>query len=448
MTTLTPLPPAAQRTDGVFCPTLAVVGRRVDWLTLAAVLEVESARLDRWRYASVAEVGEGALDVSSRGVVRVALGGWGEGLSWVDLAVVPLRGDRWKFSNADVHGIVDLHPIAGCHLEVHFSGSFLATNTVAAARAYLRAIAATLGQLVEVRVRRLDLAVDVAGWQIEGSDRERWVKPGRAGLASFVDLPDENATVRTYGAQRVTGFTVAPGGAVLCRNYDKHFELKTRSPDKLQGEEFVWRSNGWNGEAPVARVEFQLRSEALRSFGVVGPDKLEAALDPIWQYLVKHWCRMVVPGTATRLGRCDVDPRWQLLERVQFTHESHPAARRYLRGGASLQQALGGLLSYLSHHDGAEGAQLAILPANASPGEAAAALELTLASWAGAAAREMASALVALHGEAGALEWFNGRASFALARAATVGGGAVPPPEAESHAPKRRKGPSVQLWAA
>lgn len=414
----------------------AVVGLRVDGLTIAAVVAVESPRLAVWR-ASAA--------------VSVPLEGWGGDIHSVDLAVKKKRGGRFVFKNGDVRGVVDEHPIAGCALEVTFSWAFLMSNSLDAAVAYVSAIGATLGEVLELRTRRVDLAADVAGWQITERDRLGWVKPGRSRVSSYVEFPDEDdsRSVRMHGGQRITGYTIGSGGPILLRNYDKREHLSTCVPEKTEIEEGIWRANGWDGQACVARLEFQLRSPALRSFGICSPEGLEAKLDALWQALVQRWCRLAVPGTATRLGNCDVDERWEVLRAVRFHHESHPALRRHYRGGAALEQAMGMWLSYASHHPEAS-AELGPVPCVSEDTDgtlARAKLAHALGGLALAGARAAASDLEKRYGSPhAALQWLREKVTGSLARAASVGGGADPPPLRESR--RRRERPTVDLRAA
>lgn len=471
MSTIDKTPPAVESGEVIAWPTprqlieaqrgpvlpqrgpLSVVGLRVDGLTIAAVLELDKGRLDRWRYCAVSELpaeGGGLGPDRSRdtGVVRVWLDGWGgQGPRHVDLEVKPLRGDRWKFRNADIHGVFDEHPIAGCHLEVTFYQGFLASNDVASGvcEAYVRAVAATLGAVSELRVRRLDLAADVAGWAIRPGDRDLWIKPGRSPVTSYVDLP-EAENVREHGqGTRITGYTVGAGGPILLRVYDKRTHLAEREPDKREGEELLWKSRGWSGEGPVTRVEFQLRTEALRSFGVEGPEGLARALDPLWQNLTHRWCRLALLDNK-RPDRRTLDPRWALLREVRFSHLSLPAARRYFSSGASARQALGNVISYLARQGG-EGLAF-VLPGPQEPEDRARErLEMMVMRAMTFASKSLCDELARILGTYhAAIEYVSASAANRLARASTVGGGAVPP---EQEAPReRKKRPSVQLWVA
>lgn len=434
---------------------LSVVGLRVDTLELGAVLELDRHKVAAWRHSAVTELPEGGLGperAGARGVVRVWLDGW-QGVESVDVAVTPVRGDRWNFSNADLHGRFDEHPLHKMHLTVQFHAAFLATNTLDSAVAYVRAIAATLGTVLEVKTNRLDMAADIAGWEIRESDRLGWIKPGRSPLSSFTELPEDDGPrkLQTHGGAKITGFSVGAGGPVMMRNYDKREHLERRCPEKREGEEAIWTANGWNGSDPVARVEFQLRGRALKDFGITSPVGLAGKLDAVWQALVLEWCRLVVPTSSTRRCRAHTDARWTLLERCMFSHFSHPALRSRFRAGSTLGQALGVWMSYVSSHEGATDVEYSpCVPEGASEEWCYERVASTLTRWARAGARVALTELMNRHGSArDALVWVSERAAVSLARAATVGGGAVPPPAEDAPARRgRRARPHVDLREA
>lgn len=162
--------------------------------------------------------------------------------------------------------------------------------------------------------------------------------------------PDEVAT-KTYrtAARHVTGHTVCPGNAIMARVYDKTQELRVhRDPEKERLEKLIWSEHGWQGEQ-VTRVEFQIRGEAAKELFGRQLDRATRELDAIWGYCTTRWLKLVVPGTATRLRRCDLDPRWDAATKVGWGHpDQAPAERTRERGLATAQQAFGTGLTALA----------------------------------------------------------------------------------------------------
>lgn len=195
----------------------------------------------------------------------------------------------------------------------------------------------------------------------------------------------------------VTGYTLCAGRPLMCRIYNKIAQIEaTSDPEKrvarIEAESARWKANGWNGDDPVTRVEFQLRSEVIKEFGVRAPGVLAESLDAIWKYLTcfdvvvcnadgepircrdgsgltvvrdsdgtalvemlrtrkKGWIRLVIPGTASRPSRCKVDPRWQAVRAVRFKSDPEPAIRTRIRGGATVASVLGCARSNLAKDD-------------------------------------------------------------------------------------------------
>lgn len=214
------------------------------------------------------------------------------------------------------------------------------------------------GAVFEARVRRFDLAADVADWQIGREDADRVVHHPRAQQTEF--------GIQTYrNSGGVTGITVCPGGAIMARCYDKPVELaKDVSEEgcaRREAEELRWMDRGWRGE-PVTRVEFQVRGLALNELGVRDPERaidpetgavigrLEHAIDGIWARCIR-WVRLVNHDKKRR-ARCSVHAHWKPLEGVTFFRSPTAAprvhARKRVRGGASTGQTLGCVYSMLA----------------------------------------------------------------------------------------------------
>lgn len=145
----------------------------------------------------------------------------------------------------------------------------------------------------------------------------------------------------------VTGVSIAPGNPLSARVYDKRAELALPGrEEKLALESANWSLRGFTGAEAVTRVELQLRSGILEEFSLRNPDELEASLDGLWQYGVRHWMRLIAP-TRKRRRECPLDPRWEPVVETIFRHPAEPAKRKRIRGGSSAQQALGTTLSRL-----------------------------------------------------------------------------------------------------
>lgn len=360
-------------------PGLRLLGARVDGLTVGVQVVVWRERELAWSLSGGA----------------VALGGG------VQLAVEPKRGGCWYGENADLRCLYDPRSPGGCPLEITFAAEYLATHTLEEAWEYARRVGASLGLVGELRTRRLDLAADFEGWDFEDCDRWGWVRPGRAGVAKFAQFDDQEEPLDavTYGGagRRYTGASVAPGGAVMLRVYDKLAELMRKSPERQRFEFARWGRAGWEGETSVARVEFQLRTEGLKSFGVkTSADLTPRRIDEIWANLAQKWVRLVDVDSSTRLCRCRTDARWLEVQRVRFGHEPvEPATRVYTRQGANAKMALGTWLSFVAGEGRADDLLLEIplLDRGVSDEVARGELVKLLSCWGREGVRQLAAAL-------------------------------------------------------
>lgn len=287
------------------------------------------------------------------------------------------------------------------------------------------AIASMCGEVFDTRLRRLDLCCDVEGWQVEETDlwnldkrpRAKWTQnpandvgedeEKNTGWESPRKTPaNERLRRRSYGRgarhnRRITGISIGSGGPFQSRIYDKRAELDLDTIGaRREAEEARWRAQGWDGEAPVTRVEFQMRGQILKELGIRDPDacleplvrdemyvarngkqrirrklvghkivtttdesgaEVQATLvdriDAVWA-LCLDWIRLVTPresrnGKPVCVSRLKDDPRWALLREATFNERPRtgPITRYRPRKVASAAQALGVTLSIA----GAEG---------------------------------------------------------------------------------------------
>jgi hypothetical protein len=293
----------------------------------------------------------------------------GPGFVEVELGGASFKGKAcdkpgaYRLENDSLIVMVDVGAAERWAVKCEFPGEKIARTTPDRAVELARRFAGALGAIQGERVRRIDLCVDVEGWDVQTSaDVATWIKPRTAKWGKFHPerdggdvLPKSEVYVK---GQRITGITICPGGDMMARNYDKVRELAIREKGKRDDELDRWRAAGWDGEKPVARFEFQIRGPALYEMATPdgrnlrdGAETALRNLDRIWAYLVGKpdgedgWIRLIEPDTATRKTRATIDPRWRLLQRIAFTHAADRVQRVRRRGHASAGQSLGASLS-------------------------------------------------------------------------------------------------------
>ncbi len=166
----------------------------------------------------------------------------------------------------------------------------------------------TMGESPEVQVSRVDVTVDWQGWM-----------PERDLLDNFVCRARSDASYRQN--KRHTGWSWGGGGAVLARQYDKTAEI--RGGEKEDWLPDVWaQAPGYVDGEDVARLEFQVRREAIRELTPLGVDPgalktwdgTREHLGSIFSSLSEHWLSLRLPRTAKT--RQVLDPRWAKLREL------------------------------------------------------------------------------------------------------------------------------------
>lgn len=261
------------------------------------------------------------------------------------------------------------------------------------ARAIMRACCA--GEL-DVQVTRCDVCVDFQGWIPSVEERHRFVSRSKArgsfwageaaarwGDAGWLDSEIERVkelaaklsassraerleALRTilrpaephreaayFQAKRFTGFAFGRG-RISARLYDKTAEIVSSRKGWFRA---VWRKRGLDEEAPVWRLEFQLRREALREFetsdeggtlDVATWDALSGQLDQLWTHLTSRWLRH---GTRTASTRHVLSRQWAELHRAaaqvcEVGVEARPELHRVALKGA-LESVIPALAGYV-----------------------------------------------------------------------------------------------------
>ncbi len=316
------------------------VAYRVDWLTVAFKVDLDAKFMSDLT---------GQLDEDDQARVAATLGAHKFELKRMR------SGTRVLCRNADVAIVLDPEGPEGWTVQMDFPGGTMMRTSVDMAVDLARELAVTLGRVKGERVRRLDLCADIANFPIDEISPGQWVKPSRARLQrtslADVEKPLEQPALlqhrRGKGAA-ITGYTVCPGNPISCVIYNKREELLAH-PEKRAAEEERWTAGGWDGESSVTRVEFRLRSEVLHQLNARdGLDVFRMRLDALWQYCASDWLRLIIPRSAQRLSRCELDPVWKVVRHVRFAHKAFAATRYRIRGGATGAQAFGATLSHLA----------------------------------------------------------------------------------------------------
>jgi hypothetical protein len=344
-----------------------VVQNRVDWLTLAYRVELAPDFVRALeRRADVARK-HGRASIVWGPVIGQLSYSRSEKTYIIRNADYSMRIDLWAPGRVD-DGKDGPEP--GWTLQVEWSGQGMADrdlDVVVRATRKLAASCGVAGKVWESRLRRLDLCADVAGWWIDEAQASRFVRrsrtkwtthPRAANDAAADAVPDALLPVAVHRRREIEGLTIGAGGDVTLRIYDKPEELKKKGEEVTAAERLRWTRGGWDGIAPVTRVEYQLRGDAMKELGIRNVERpyepttgqifrtVGEVIGRVWLWALE-WARLALDDNE-KASRRTTDPVWDLLAGVTWGERAAGAHGRIrVRGGATHEQLLGCALSVL-----------------------------------------------------------------------------------------------------
>ncbi len=165
---------------------------------------------------------------------------------------------------------------------------------------------------VMLQAAQVDMCVDVVGFSIPPDWRKVFLSRARSkhGIG-----PTQKDREFYRGSKLETLVFSGHGQPVSCKMYDKIAEINQRSPDK----KFFyprWKENGWDGVAPVWRVEFSEGRECLHEQDLEDIYDALRNLKRMWAYCTQEWLRMVIPARTPNRARWPTSPAWTRLQRA------------------------------------------------------------------------------------------------------------------------------------
>jgi hypothetical protein len=192
-----------------------------------------------------------------------------------------------------------------------------------------------------LQVSEVHLCVDVADWELSLEDVSSFITRSRSkGVRLFPtemvvendgeDLVSPSDLRLQFAGRRLATSDLSKGAPHACCVYDKTAEIAVSRKDWMHE---VWRSNGWDGEARVTRVEFRYKPERLWEMGVEEAYAFLDQLPSLWAYSTKHWLRHTIPNGDPNRARWPISPPWQLMQQASFFCDGTPAVRERRRAG-------------------------------------------------------------------------------------------------------------------
>jgi len=219
------------------------------------------------------------------------------------------QGYEWVMRNADVTVCVGRHARDGSvipEVYVTFSSCNLWTNGMDGAVAVFARWVSRWAVVSGIRVSRADLCVDIAMpfpvIDIRNEVVSRARKKRRVTEPVMIEQHVE--------CRRDTGYRFGSGDLVG-RFYDKTKEITVSQKEWMKD---VWKAEGWDGETPVARYEFQCRRKFLKEMSVDSYEDLKESLADIWRYCTHDWLRVCEQGARRNQSRWKSKDYWTVVQ--------------------------------------------------------------------------------------------------------------------------------------
>jgi hypothetical protein len=237
----------------------------------------------------------------------------GCGLEWFgaefNMTARGARGYEWVMRNADVTVCIAREARGGAIMPeayVTFSSQNLWTNGVEGAVTTFKRWLAKWAVIRNTKVSRADLCVDLA-MPFPKLDIQSEIVSRARKKVEYCDLVKAEHYV---SCRRDTGYKFG-GGDLCARFYDKTFEITVSQKEWMRE---VWKAEGWDGESPVIRYEFQCRRNFLKEMSVNTFEDLKERLADIWRYCTCDWLRVCEKGSTTNQVRWKSKEYWTLIQ--------------------------------------------------------------------------------------------------------------------------------------
>lgn len=198
---------------------------------------------------------------------------------------------------------------------VKVSSGYLAHVGPAEAEKALYALLSELGEIKEsANVSRIDLFVDFVTYENIEWDRQAWVTRAAAVNAYAIN-------------EKFSGWSVGQGGDMSARLYNKLLEIQKSGKTYLLD---LWAAAGRKPEAPVWRLEFQIKREILAQKAIPKLDQVLSNLNGLWSYATTEWLRLTLPNEDDQTrSRWPAHPLWGYLSSVDWETSGGPLSKRF-----------------------------------------------------------------------------------------------------------------------
>jgi len=201
----------------------------------------------------------------------------------------------------------------------------------------------------------VDLCTDVANWSMSTIAHQAVVARARKHRSKFEEESLYVSGEETWNGRKLgtlyVGMRTSPVHGKL---YDKLKEIKDGGNRKSWFLD-IYKRNGWDGEAPVTRLEVSFKREALHDLDIETDHDLMHNLKGLWTYAVgsetvKPWMRYTIPTDDSNQTRWPLHPTWKVVQHAFDSLSEQPAREliRVKKQEANLDAATASIAGYLS----------------------------------------------------------------------------------------------------
>lgn len=162
-------------------------------------------------------------------------------------------------------------------------------------------ITRTFGLITQNKVSRVDLSTHVSGIDFITNFEESYKGHFKKYDKTFHTGKTINCI--TFGTRK--------GKNIYCRIYNKTLEIKETKKKSCFFE--IWKNNGLDIDN-VWNLEFELKSEFLRSIQVTTINDLLANIPKVWAYCTSEWL-IKVDKINIRIDRCPINKDWLEIQK-------------------------------------------------------------------------------------------------------------------------------------
>lgn len=274
------------------CPGVWEVASGIDALYMSGRVYIPSDVVERLQIArEVAEESEGPMGIEFGGV---------------DFEIQPRGLRRHKYRLEHEFGIVAFTTSEKLPaVLIQPRAEFLhRVGPVEVVRFYRQVIERETGTL-DLAASRLDIYIDVQGWDLSVNDRHFFVRRAKA-VAGHEASDDFNGLA----------FGTRATNTVYTRIYDKTIEIQKKGGHYV---EQTW-SCAYEPSLHVKRVEFQVGRKGLRCYGIETPEEAIRSARGLWRNLTEEWLSFRVATSDSNRSRWPIAPEWQVVQGASMAH--------------------------------------------------------------------------------------------------------------------------------